>query len=495
MLKRRERIVFSKIAVLAADFLVRTFDGPDAPLGRSAICPAHYMGLIDLGRLVKNHRYIELAQKLIERRDQVVEGTDDNQDRIPFRQQTQAVGHAVRANYLYAGVADLVVETGDTELLETLKTIWTDMASSKMYVTGACGALFDGASPDGSPSQKTISRVHQAFGRAYQLPNSTAHNESCATIGNILWNWRMLQLTGDAKYADVLELALYNGLLATVSLDGSSYFYTNSLRQLDRMPTELRWSRTRKPFISCYCCPPNILRTIAQSQQYAYGKSKDGIWVHLYGASRLRTTIERGVEGGEAIELEQQTEYPWNGRVQIKIAKSPPRAWSLRLRIPHWAKKSTVKINDVESEVAVDAGAYVAIEREWRAGDLVELDLPMPIRMIESHPLVEETRNQVAVHRGPLVYCLESKDLPPNTQLLNCAISPAVELTQSSVTDLPGIVTLNTQLSHRGTDEWRGELYRERSAKPFETIAAQLVPYFAWGNRGKSEMSVWVPVK
>ncbi len=351
-----------KIATKAADFLVRTFNGPDAPLGRSAICPSHYMGLLELGRLVNEPNYVELARMLIERRDQVIDGTDDNQDRIPFRKQSQAVGHAVRANYLYAGVADLVAVTGDDQLLDTLKTIWGDMTSSKMYVTGACGALFDGASPDGSAAQKSISRVHQAFGRAFQLPNSTAHNESCATIGNILWNWRMLQLTGESKYADVLETAFYNGLLATISLDGSSYFYTNTLRQLDHMPTDLRWSRQRKPFISCYCCPPNILRTIAQSHRYAYGKSADGVWVHLYGSGSLRTTLS-----GSVVELTQETEYPSDGSIRIRVVESPAAKWKLHLRIPRWAEGCSIEINGIPEAAPIHAGSYLTLEREWKA--------------------------------------------------------------------------------------------------------------------------------
>ena len=479
------------IAVSAADFLDKTFNSSDSPLGRSAICPSHYMGLIELGRFVDNPRYIRLAQKLIERRDDVVDGTDDNQDRIPFRKQTTAVGHAVRANYLYAGVADLVAETGDRELLDTLKTIWEDVNSSKLYVTGACGALFDGASPDGSSAQKTISRIHQAYGRPYQLPSSTAHNESCATIGNIHWNWRMLQLTGDAKFADVLEMALYNGLLATVGLDGSSYFYTNTLRQLNQMPTDLRWSRQRQPFISCYCCPPNIVRTIAQTQLYTYGKSSDAIWVHLYGSSRLRTVDDNG----SPIELVQETEYPSNGRIQIRIVETPNNVWALRLRIPRWAREGSLKVNGVLSNAEFAPGAYASIQQKWKAGDLIEIDLPMPVRLLESHPLVEETRNQVAVRRGPLVYCLESTDLPPNCKVMNSfiALDAAFELVSS--VELPGVVALRTKLAYRSTDTWNGELYRERASKAYESIDAQLVPYYAWGNRGLSEMSVWLPAK
>src|SRR5262249_13591094 len=173
-------------------------------------------------------------------------------------------GHAVRANYLYAGAADVYAETGDRTLLLPLLKIWENAVFQKMYVTGACGALYDGASPDGAKDQKQIGRTHQAYGREYQLPHRTAHNETCASAGNILWNWRMLQITGEACYADVLEQVLYNAALAGVSLDGKLFFYTNTLRQLNTMPVELRWSRTRQPFISCFCCPPNVVRTIAE---------------------------------------------------------------------------------------------------------------------------------------------------------------------------------------------------------------------------------------
>ena len=379
----------------------------------------------------------------------------------------------------------------DRELLNTLKTIWENVNSSKLYVTGACGALYDGASPDGSSAQKSIARIHQAYGRAYQLPNSSAHNESCATIGNILWNWRMLQVTGDAKYADVLELALYNGLLATVSLDGSSYFYTNTLRQLDRMPTELRWSRARQPFISCYCCPPNVLRTIAQTQLYAYGKTNDGIWVHLYGSSQLRTVDDNG----SPIELVQETEYPWNGRIRIRILESPKNAWTLRLRIPRWSTSGSLKVNGVLSTAELLPGAYASIQQDWKAGDQIEIDLPMPIRLLESHPLVEETRNHVAIHRGPLVYCLESKDLPTRFTVMNSLISADETFEPAPVAELPGVIALRTKLLHGSSDDWHEELYRERSRKPFEKVDSRLVPYYAWGNRGPSEMSVWLPAK
>lgn len=204
------------------------------------------MGVLELYRTVGDARYLELAKGLIDARNLVEDGTDQNQDRIPFREQNEAVGHAVRANYLYAGVADVYAETGDKSLLSALEKIWWDVASAKMYVTGATGTLYDGASPDGSEAHSSIQLVHQAYGRAYQLPNVTACNESCATIGFILWNWRMLAITGEAQFADLLELALYNGLLATISLDGKKFFYTNPLARVDQLPFSLRWSRDRQ---------------------------------------------------------------------------------------------------------------------------------------------------------------------------------------------------------------------------------------------------------
>src|SRR5262249_1793162 len=270
------------------------FEKPSPELARNAVCPSHYMGTVELYRVTGNKKYLALAVKFLDLRDIAPGGTDDNQDRIPFRKQTEAVGHPVRPNYLYAGAADVFAETDDRTLLDPLHKIWGNVVSRKMYVTGACGALYDGASPDGAKDQKQIARTHQAYGRDYQLPNSTAHNETCAAVGNALWNWRMLQITGDARCADVLELVLYNAALAGASLDGPRFFYTKTLRQLDRMPAELRWSRTRQPFISCFCCPPNLARTLAEINDYAYGRSENSIWVNLYGGSVLDTDLTTG---------------------------------------------------------------------------------------------------------------------------------------------------------------------------------------------------------
>jgi DUF1680 family protein len=288
------------------------------------------MGLVDLYRATGKRQYLDLVVRLVEMRALMEGGGDDNQDRIPFRRQTQALGHAVRANYLFAGVADVFSETGDPTLLPPLEAVWRSVVLHKMHVTGGCGAMYDGASPDGAKDQKTITRVHQAYGREYQLPNLTAHDETCANIGNALWNWRMLRLTGEARFADVVERVIYNSMLAGISLDGTRFFYTNALRRVAEMPFELRWPRTREPFLSCFCCPPNVVRMIAQISRWAYSVSPDRLWVNLYGGNVLATRLP----DGSAVRLRQETDYPWKGQVTITIEGALKKTFALMLRIP-----------------------------------------------------------------------------------------------------------------------------------------------------------------
>ncbi|MFO0924362.1 MAG: glycoside hydrolase family 127 protein [Pirellulales bacterium] len=476
-----------EVAIRAAQYLEKTFYGKEPPTSRSAICPSHYMGLYELSQYTQEPRYARLAKYLIEQRDKVEGGTDDNQDRLPLRSHRTITGHAVRANYLYAGVAESLRYDPDPDLERMLDRVWQDLYQSKIYITGACGALFDGASPDGSSQQKIITKTHQAYGRPYQLPHSTAHNESCATIGNVLWNWRMLLLQGNVKYADALEQSLYNGVLATLSLQGTEYFYTNTLRQLDTMPTDLRWSRQREAFISCYCCPPNILRTILSTQQWAYTSSGEGIQVHLFGSNDLKTRWN-----GSEIELSQRTDYPWSGKVQWEWKRTPSSVCALQIRIPQWSRNTKLLLNGVDANVAVEAGSYASIARVWKEGDRVELQLDLSVRAMESHPLVEENRNQVAILRGPLVYCLESKDLRPQERVMQTQLVS----NQATLKDLSihnhSVVGLLVPAVHRADERWSEVLYREKQNRYKQPGSALLIPYFAWGNRGPSEMSVWI---
>lgn len=478
-------------AVKATDFLCHFYETASAELARNAICPSHYMGVVEMYRATGNPRYLELSKNLIDIRGMVENGTDDNQDRIPFRSQKQAMGHAVRANYLYAGVADVYAETGEKLLMENLESIWKDITTRKMYVTGACGALYDGTSPDGTCYEPdSIQKVHQSYGRPYQLPNSTAHNETCANIGNMLFNWRMFQTSGEAKYADLVETCLYNSVLSGISLDGKRYFYTNPLRISDDLPYTLRWPKERTEYISCFCCPPNTLRTVCEAQNYAYTLSDNGIWCNLYAGSQLETAFMN-----DKVKLIQETDYPWDGTVKLTFERAPKKkAFSLYLRIPEWCGKAILKVNGELVQADLKANTFAEVNRVWKKGDRVELVMDMPVRLLESHPLVEETRNQVVVKRGPLVYCLESMDIEGGKRIDDVLIPADIRLTPrktviagSSVVALEGRARLAEEAS------WDGTLYRE-VGKADKPVNIRLIPYYAWGNRGKAEMTVWMPL-
>ncbi|MBB6050776.1 glycoside hydrolase family 127 protein [Armatimonas rosea] len=476
---------FLTIARKTADFLERAFAAPTPQLARFGICPSHYLGLLHLYDTTKEPRYLALAKRFVDMKDIVPEvgAGDDNQDRVPFRQQTEAVGHAVRANYLYAGAAALFAQTGDRTLWAVLERVWESVTTKKLSLTGGCGALYDGASPDGSEEQKTITRTHQAYGRSYQLPHQTAHNETCASVGLVLWAWEMFQCQPEVRYIDTLEQALYNTVLAGVSLGGDAFFYNNPLRALKQQPAPLRWPRTRAAFFSSFCCPPNVARTVAQVSRFAYSQAENALWVNLYGSNTLEA---------EGIKLVQETRYPWDGTVTLTITQCPE---TLKLRIPAWADGASLAVNGKRVREKCLPGTYATLTRAWKTGDRVTLTLPLPVQLIEAHPLVEEARNQLAVQRGPLIYCLESADLPPRSSLLDIALPGTVQLTpRFDPALLGGVVVLEGRALVRVSSPKNTEaLYRVYKPTPPRSIDLRLVPYFAWGNRGNSEMSVWLP--
>ena len=480
------------IAKKAADFLYRFYDTASAETARNAICPSHYMGLIELYRTTGDTKYETLTKKLIDVRG-VAAGTDDNSDRYPFRDMQEVQGHAVRANYLFAGAADLYAESGDQSLLTTLNRMWDDVINHKMYVTGGCGSLYDGVSNDGtSYNPNDVEKLHQAYGRKYQLPNLTAHNETCANIGNVLWNWRMLQFSSDAKYADVVELALYNSVLSGISLDGTKFLYTNPLAVSDELPYKQRWSKDRVPYISLSnCCPPNVVRTIAEVSDYMYSISDEGLWLNLYGGNTLTTHLN----DGSAIKIKEETNYPWNGNIKLRIDQTANKEFSIFLRIPGWCHAAKIFLNGKPFSTTIKSGKYAAVKRKWNKGDLLELILEMPVTMIEANPLVEETRNQVAVKRGPVVYCLESVDLDKKNSVFavglasNATFTPSMERIGNSE-----VITLKTKAKKISDGDWNDKLYKEVPKQPAAEVNIKLIPYYAWGNRGHSEMSVWLPV-
>lgn len=480
---------FLKVAIGVADFLYDFYKQASPELARNAICPSHYMGMVEMYRTIKDPRYLELANNLIDIRGTTNDGTDDNQDRTPFREQTTAMGHAVRANYLYAGVADLYMETGEAKLLENLESIWEDVVYRKMYITGACGALYDGVSPDGtSYDPSVVQKIHQAYGRPYQLPNATAHNETCANIGNVLWNWRMLQITGDAKYADIMELALYNSVLSGISLSGNEFCYNNPLNVSKDLPFQQRWGSAREGYIALSnCCAPNVTRTLAEVNNYAYSLTKQGLFVNLYGSNILKTTTEEG----DKLEITQQSNYPWEGSMNLTLNKIPKKEFAISLRIPGWVTNAKVSINDKPYEGTIVPGSYLNISRKWHKRDVITINFPMEVQFMEANPLVEELKNQIAVKRGPLVYCLESDSLPEgaNINQVSLDITNEFELTKLQIENR-NILTLKTKALVSDTN-WTKTLYRSKhtSQKPIEI---SLIPYYTWGNRDLSEMTVWL---
>ncbi len=481
-----------EIAIKATDFLYVHYKNHAYELAQNAICPSHYMGVVEMYRTTRDPRYLELAKGLVDIRDQVEEGHDHNQDRIPFRQQKKAVGHAVRANYLYAGVADVYAETGEDSLMLALQHIWDDLVNRKMYITGACGALYDGVSPNGTTyDQPSIQQVHQAYGADYELPNVTAHNESCANIGNLLWNWRMLQVSANAAYADVMETVMYNSLLAGVSLDGKGYFYTNPLAVAHELSDDLRWSKHRESYISyCNCCPPNTIRTIAQIQEYFYSKASDGLYVHFYGGNELVTELD-----GQKVALTQQTAYPWDGTIELTLKNYPKNA-RLYLRIPGWAPSAEIRINGKVMETKATPGTYATLAHNWKKGDVVTLNLTMQPALIASNPLVEANRNQVAVRRGPVVYCLESPDIQPNSRIFDYKIPSNIQWeAQETTVANAELIMLEGELIQEKATNWQNNLYQAIDPENVQQTRVKLIPYFAWDNRGKSEMTVWIPLR
>ena len=487
----------------AARFLSHLANDKPLELARSAICPSHYMAVLDLYRVTRDRQYLELAEAFLRVRDDFEEGGDDNQDRLAVRDQVVVAGHAVRANYLYAGLADLVLETGDAELQAVLERLWHDVVDTKLYLTGGCGALYDGASPYGHQWQGEISRIHQAYGYAYQLPNTTAHAESCANIGMIFWSERMLALTGDAKYADVIERIAYNVLLASIGLDGGTYFYTNAMRQVRDLPFALRRpgdtgqvevpappasdERLRQDFMSCFCCPPNIARALASFHTRAASTGAGGLFVHQYGGSELSVEVD-----GSSIALREDSNYPWDGRIAFTVT-SAEGSVPVNLRIPGWARGATLSVNGSSVEVS-EPSSYTRIDREWAAGDEIVLELPMPTRLVRGHRLAEELTGQVAVQRGPLVYAVESMDLPEGVRLEQLALRRGTEFAPVE-TSIAGsrLLALDAEAVVLPLSDADG-IYEDVEQEELQTAPVRLIPYFAWGNRGAGEMSVWVPV-
>ncbi|WP_084696360.1 glycoside hydrolase family 127 protein [Maribacter thermophilus] len=485
---------FLDIAIKNADYLYNLFSPKPEHLKRFGFNQTQIMGLVELYRTTKDKRYLELAEQFINMRgtykiedDETTKGYpigDMVQERVPLREETEAVGHAVLALYYYAGAADVYAETGEKALIDALDRLWENVTHKKMYVTGAVGQTHYGRS-------SRLDKIEEGFIDEYMMPNLTAYNETCANICNSMFNYRMLSLSGDPKHGDIMELVLHNSGLSGISLEGTHYYYSNPLRKIDgaldyeKMNVEFP---ERQPYLECFCCPPNLVRTIAKSPSWAYSKSQNGIAVNLYGGNELNTELL----DGSPLKLRQQSNYPWDGAVKITINECKGDAFDLLLRIPQWAKGTTIKVNG-EAVENVTPGQFAKINRKWSAGDVIEMDMPMETKFIEGHPRIEEVRNQVALKRGPVVYCIESADLPKGTDITDVYLSSDLKFSPSYKPDfLGGVTTLDGDILIRN-DKTNG-MYSVVEQPKFTTYSTHLIPYYAWSNRGQGEMSVFLPI-
>ena len=488
---------FLDIAVKHADLLYTIFYPETKQFGRFGFNQTQIMGLVELYRVTNNKKYLYLAERFINRRGKyTVEHHpttagypigDMVQERIPLREAHEAAGHAVLALYYYAGAADVYAETGEKALIDALDRLWESVTQKKMYVTGAVGQTHYGASANRD-------KIEEGFIDDYMMPNMTAYNETCANLCNAMFSYRMLVLKGESKYADIIELVLFNSGLSGISLSGKEYFYANPLRMINNARKYHNHENAtetphREPYLECFCCPPNLVRTLAKLSSWAYSLTPDGIAVNLYGGNELNTHLA----DSSSLKLTQETQYPWEGVVKITVKECKSAPFEIRLRIPDWAMGTKIYINGEKVDIQLNAGTYAILERNWKAGDEIVLDMPMNIQRIEGHPRIEEVRNQLAIKRGPVVYCIESPDLPKNSDILDVYISGDEPMKATHQPDfLGGITTIQANLLLR-KDKHTG-MYRSVDDVQWKVYQANLIPYFAWSNRGQAEMTVFMPV-
>jgi DUF1680 family protein len=440
--------------------------------------PEIELALIELYRTTGDKRYLELAGYILQGDDRIklpLDGYVYHFCGIPFTSRTHLEGHAVRAMYACCGATDYYLETGDQTYWKTLNLLWEDLVSSQMYVTGGVGARSEG----------------EAFGDSYELPNFTAYGESCAAIGNMMWNWRMLAATGDAKFADVIERALYNGINSGMSLDGTMYCYRNPLG-FDPSGGD----HIRNPWYDTTCCPPNLERTFASLPGYFYSTSKDGLYVHLYDNSQL----DWHLEDGTGLKVVQKTNYPWDGTVEISVTPAKPTEFAFYLRVPAWSAGTEVSINGKPVSEATP-GQYLALRRSWTPGDVIHVKFGMTPQVVEANPRVIDDYGRVAVQRGPLVYCLEQLDQPEGVQLFDTSLDVRQKGEAGFREEfrgdlLAGVVVLKHTGAVSVKSNSHGSLYRSYSAEAPEARQVELsfVPYYAWANRAATPMQVWTPI-
>ena len=464
---------FLNVALKNADLIAEVF-GPRKKLTP----PGHQIietGLLKLYRATNDKKYLDLAKFFLDQRGNAAGHKlygAYSQDHKPVTEQDEAVGHAVRAVYMYAAMTDIAGMMNDSAYRSAVEKIWDNVVSKKIYITGGLGAKHEG----------------EAFGDNYELPNKTAYNETCAAIGSVYWNNRMFLLTGDAKYIDVLERTLYNGLISGVSLSGNLFFYPNCLLSDGKYKFN-QGSLTRKPWFDCSCCPSNVIRFIPSVPNYIYAHKDNCLYVNLFIAGKADVEMNK-----TSVEISQETDYPWDGKVVIKVNPKNSESFAVNVRIPGWAvgkpmpsdlysylsenpEKVTLKLNGEPIDIKTDKG-YAVIDRKWSKGDTIELDLPMPIRRVIANENVKDDIGKTALVRGPIVYCAEWVD--NDNKVLDMVVPDNAEFQTQYKKDLLNGLTVIT-----------GDILDESGNERKLTA----IPYYAWSHRGPGEMTVWLPRK
>ncbi|MDR1160825.1 MAG: glycoside hydrolase family 127 protein [Tannerellaceae bacterium] len=462
---------FLDIAIKYADCVEREIG--DKP-GKQFFVPGHQIAEMALSKLylvTGEKKYLALAKFFLDKRGYTERKDIYSQAHKPVLEQEEAVGHAVRAAYMYSGMADVAALTGDTGYIQAIDTIWGNVAAKKLYLTGGIGATNRG----------------EAFGENYELPNRSAYCETCAAIGNVYWNYRLFLLHGASKYYDVLERTLYNGLISGVSLDGGGFFYPN--------PLESAGQHQRQPWFGCACCPSNICRFIPSLPGYVYAVKEKDIYVNLFMSNTSEVEV-----GGKKVALTQSTEYPWTGEIKIEVTPKSKQPFTLKIRIPGWVRNEvvpgilytysddkqpgyTINVNGSPASGSLDKG-YFAISRQWKKGDIVTIHFDMEPRTVKAHPDVLADNGRVAVERGPVVYCAEWPD--NDFSVLSVFMNRKPAFTVEDKPDLLyGIHQIKTEAQTLSYDE-KGRLQTK-------DVTLSLIPYYAWAHRGKGEMSVWLP--
>jgi len=456
--------------------------------GQQRAYPGHQeieLALVKLYRLEGEQRYLDLASYFIDERATTPSFYDSEkkarketshwtdalgmeyfQAHAPVREQKEAVGHAVRAMYMYCGMADVAKENGDKGLVKVLNTLWRNVVDRRMYVTGAVGSTGEG----------------EAFTRDYDLPNETSYAETCASIGLIFWAQRMLRIDADGEYTDVMERALYNGALTGVSLDGKHFFYANPLAS--QPDPNKPGTKLRPGWYGCACCPPNLARLMTSLGTYIYGQSKQTLFVHLFANSDATFTVGKG-----SVALEQKTQYPWDETVSIKVTPDKARKFRLAIRIPGWCRKPALEVNG--KRIALDTlvrKGYAVIDRTWAPGDRVELVLPMPVERVYMPTAVKADVGRVALQRGPVVYCLEEADNGKQINAVELPRDAALKVKTGRIGDVP-VPVIHAEGVRLSTPTPAGISTQAPQAKRTRLVA---VPYHLWANRGEGEMQVWI---